>query len=210
MNLAILSDTHGHHRKLTAPSGDIVIHCGDFSWKSNLAEIIDFLEWYSKLEYTHRVLVAGNHDRFPARHADRFLALIRHYGVIYLENSQCNVEGIKIYGSPFSADYGPAGAFMYSGETAGQRMWARIPENTDILVTHGPPYGFGDFSLSEGIHSGCRQLLQRIHIIKPAYHVFGHIHEGYGVYAGENTVFINASLTDRAENMVHRPIVVSL
>ena len=65
--------------------------------------------------------------------------------------------------------------------------------NTDILITHGPPYDIGDLTVC-GVKAGCPDLRKIIlEKIKPKYHIFGHIHEGRGKYVVENTTFINAS-----------------
>ena len=59
-----------------------------------------------------------------------------------------------------------------------------IPENTDILVTHGPPQGFHDEvdeAYSGPQNVGCPHLRRAIERIRPRLHVFGHIHEGHGV-----------------------------
>lgn len=81
-----------------------------------------------------------------------------------------------------------------------------IPENTDILVTHGPPYGVLDLNMHKQ-HTGCKDLLNQVLKIKPKLHVFGHIHEGYGVFKNENITFFNASSANIAYKLTNKPLV---
>jgi Icc-related predicted phosphoesterase len=75
-----------------------------------------------------------------------------------------------------------------------RRLYARIPKDTDVLVTHGPPYGILDLALGSHLHQGCRELLDAVTRISPKLHVFGHIHGAYGMFRSEHTTFVNASL----------------
>ena len=83
---------------------------------------------------------------------------------------------------------------------------ALIPAGTDVLITHGPPLGHGD-STSRGESVGCADLRAAVREKRPKYHIFGHIHEGYGVTHNEHTTFINASSCTLQYQPVQRPIV---
>jgi Icc-related predicted phosphoesterase len=208
MNIVALSDTHGNHRSVEVPPGDIIIHCGDITRKSNLSEVTDFIDWYAGLDFSYKILVAGNHDRFIRKKKPEFLELIRSHKISYLENTSIQINGFSIFGSPFSLNYGGLGAFTYFDSPAAERIWSMIPENTSILVTHAPPKGFRDFSKTENNNAGCQVLRERVLSIKPQYHIFGHIHESYGIEQHGNSVFINASLSNGSGEIVNKPVVI--
>ncbi|MEG2243752.1 MAG: serine/threonine protein phosphatase, partial [Muribaculaceae bacterium] len=90
-----------------------------------------------------------------------------------------------------------------------RRYWDLIPEGTDILITHGPAYGILDRT-EGGDNAGCEELLSAIKRIKPKYHLFGHIHEGYGVFETDKTVFINGSSLDEDYQAVNAPMTIEI
>ncbi len=111
MVIVALSDTHGNHHSVDVPPGDIIIHCGDITLKSNLAEVKDFVLWFAGLNFKYKILVAGNHDRFIRKKKPEFLELINSHNIAYLENSLIRINGFSIFGSPFSLNYGGLGCF---------------------------------------------------------------------------------------------------
>lgn len=210
MIIVALSDTHGNHRSVEVPPGDIVIHCGDITRKSNLSEVTDFVEWFAGLDFQHKILVAGNHDRFIRKKKPEFMELINRHKIEYLENTNIQINGYSIFGSPFSLNYGGIGAFTYFHEPDAKRIWNLIPEKIDILVTHTPPKGFMDYSSTEKINAGCHVLRDRVLSVKPRCHIFGHIHESYGIEKHNGSVFINASLSNGSGEIVNKPAVVEI
>jgi len=136
--------------------------------------------------------------------------LINTKDVIYLEDSSVELYGYKFYGSPYSNKY-RQWAFMKSDENL-KEIWSKIPTETDILITHGPPKFIGDLTVDK-VNSGSRTLLEEVkNRIKPLYHIFGHIHEGYGIYNCEDisTYFINCSNLNEDYDCVNKPIVFEL
>jgi Icc-related predicted phosphoesterase len=210
MVIVALSDTHGNHHSVDVPPGDVIIHCGDITLKSNLSEVSDFIEWFAGLSFQYKILVAGNHDRFIRKKKPEFLELIKSHKISYLENSLIRINGFSIFGSPFSLNYGGLGAFTYHDTPEAERIWNLIPENTNILVTHAPPKGLRDFSKTFNKNAGCQVLRERVLSIKPRYHIFGHIHESYGIELHGDSVFINASLTNRSGEIINKPVVFEL
>lgn len=208
MIIVALSDTHGNHHAVDVPQGDIIIHCGDITRKSNTAEVTDFIRWFAGLNFQYKILVAGNHDRFIRKKKPEFLELARSHNITYLENTSIRINGYSIFGSPFSHNYGGLGAFTYFDTLGAERIWNLIPENINILVTHAPPRGFRDFSKTENNNAGCQVLRERVLSIKPRYHIFGHIHESYGTETHGNSVFINASLSNGSGEIVNKPVVL--
>jgi len=114
---------------------------------------------------------------------------------IYLEDSAVEICGLKVYGTPWQPEFGGWAFNLERGKEILEK-WNLIPDDTDVLITHGPPLGFGDLC-SSGIRAGCVELLHSVQQrIKPKYHVYGHIHEGYGVRSDGKILFINASTCD--------------
>jgi len=210
MIIVALSDTHGNHRSVEVPPGDIVIHCGDITRKSNLSEVTDFVEWFAGLDFQHKILVAGNHDRFIRKKKPEFLELINGHKIQYLENTHIQINGYSIFGSPFSHNNGGIGAFTYFHDPEARRIWNLIPEKIDILVTHAPPKGFRDYSSTENINAGCQVLRDRVLTVKPRYHIFGHIHESYGIERHNGSIFINASLSNGSGEIINMPAVIEI
>ena len=164
MKLLHISDTHGKHKLLSdLPKADIIVHSGDVSMTGTEEEIIDFLNWFLDLPYKYKVFVPGNHDDCLI---DADISGLDD-NCFVLDNKGIEIEGIIIYGVPAFIE------FSINGEE--EKFINSIPKNTDILVTHQPPYGILDFS--DGIHYGSPLLLKRLMEIKPRFHLFGHIHE---------------------------------
>ncbi len=210
MRITLISDTHTKHESLKLPGGDMVICAGDVSNRGSFEDLRSFFGWYSKLDYVYKICTAGNHDFFfesgeVGLSVDRFLK--DYDNIIYLENSSVTIEGIKIYGSPYTHRF-YNWAFNVDRGNPIAEQWAKIPMDTDILITHGPPLGHGDKTIS-GERVGCADLLKRVEIVKPILHVFGHIHEGYGMYgSGKDTTFINCSSVDEYYYPVNQPITI--
>ena len=192
-----LSDTHGVHRRLrNLPEAVILVHSGDFTMSGSEAETLDFLEWVCALPYRHKVLVAGNHDAsLYGGHLDGL-----DDNVHYLCGSGVEIEGLKFWGVPmFMED-------CVSGKQ--EQLYAAIPEDTDVLVTHAPPYGILDRDGS--ILYGSRVLLERVSTIRPCLHLFGHIHKAHGMTNDGMTVFSNAAIMDEGYDNLNAPNVLSL
>jgi len=205
MQVVCLSDTHGHHGTLRLPPGDVLLHAGDFTHGGTVAEARAFLAWFSRAgTFTHRILIAGNHDLV----FDRDAALARTLlppNVTYLQDSGVTCGGVTFWGSPVTpahADY----AFMKDPRDLPDH-WARVPAGVDVLVTHGPPADLLD-ELHGGLHVGCPALLHALDRVRPAVHVFGHIHEGRGSQLRAGTVHVNAANCDRHNRPAHPPTVL--
>ena len=210
MEVLLISDTHGKHGLLShpLPKADMIIHAGDIGehqWDTR-----NFLSWFHELPYKYKVFIAGNHDKWIERDLDNFYHYYDYYRhkrsegngrMKFLFDQTYEVEGIKIYGSPWTRNL-PSWAFQVPDENA-TKLWAKIPDDTDILITHGPAYGIGD-AVSEQMlrgredpHVGCKALLERVKEVKPKIHVFGHIHEGAGLHCDiEGVKSVNASVLD--------------
>lgn len=209
MRIIFISDTHSQHRLLTAmPEGDIIIHGGDLTMRGSTEEADDFIDWFASLKYSHKIFIAGNHDFcFEEVIVDDIKRILPN-NIHYLYNSGIEIDGIKIYGSPITPTFHNLAFNRERGENM-KCYWGEIPMGTNIVVTHGPPLGIRDRT-ANGTNIGCENLLSRIKEVKPKYHLFGHAHEDYGEFEGENTKFINGSILDERYNSVNRPIVIDI
>lgn len=208
MELVFISDTHGKHNNLVVPDGDVLIHCGDFSGLGKERELRKFNTWMGSLPHEHKLAIAGNHElTLDSSSRHHFESLFTNF--TYVRDESINIKGYNFYLSPWQPEF-YNWAFNYSKDRA-EAIWDNIPEDTDILVTHGPPLGILDMN-EEGENCGCEYLLDRVEKVKPKIHAFGHIHEGYGKYNpdGYDTEFINASCLNRQYELVNDPIKITL
>jgi len=234
MKIVCISDTHNRHKEIDCGKGDIIIHAGDATGRGQSGEIEPFLKWYGSLDFVHKVMIAGNHDWGFEREPERFEKMCEKYGVIYLNDSECVItdfdtgKDIKIWGSPVQPtfcnwafnrdiDHDNQGD-PYHGFKKHPLIkphWDMIPDDVDILITHGPPYGIRDeVPRWHGIsgdteHVGCPHLMDAIeNRVKPKMHVFGHIHEEYGITYKSGTMFVNASSLDDRYIYSHKPLEI--
>ena len=203
MRIVAISDTHGRHRDLDVPPGDVLIHAGDITLFGTINEVRDFNDFLGSLPHAHKIVIAGNHDFCFER--ERKLSAAELYHCIYLQDEGVEVAGLRFYGSPWQPWFFDW-AFNLNRGPEIRAKWDRIPMGTDVLITHGPPFGHGDLTM-RGEATGCKDLLEVVERIKPQIHIFGHIHEGAGVTENGETVFINASTCDSAYRPVNRPVM---
>ena len=211
MHLLHISDTHQRHGLFPQNHFDdltIVIHSGDCSNYrdpyTNEQEVLNFITWYSSLTVPYKIYVAGNHDTSIEKRLITKKQFERN-GIIYLENQSIEIEGLKIYGSPHTPTFGDW-AFMKPRDKM-HKAWDAIPDDTDILVVHGPPKGILDLSYNRQNdleYCGCSNLMKRVQQLKLKYCMFGHIHNtkdcynaGIRTIEGISTIFSNgACVTD--------------
>ena len=226
MKIHCISDTHNKHKQIYLSGGDILIHSGDATGRGESGEIEPFLKWYGSQDYTYKIFVAGNHDWGFERNPERYQEMCEKYGVTYLNDSGIEIDGIKFWGSPVQPEFcdwafnrriqehpdGTSEYDKYHSYPESKHEWIKphwdlIPENTDILITHGPPKGILDY-VSNHYHTdnvGCPHLLEAIKRINPQLHVFGHIHKQSGILVDGNTTFCNASQLNDQYNVHYKP-----
>ena len=208
MKFVAISDTHCRHKSLKLPPADCIIHAGDVTYKGEQWEVADFLHWFGKLPYAHKIFIAGNHDFFFEKKGKEAIQNLIPEGVTYLNDSGITINNLTIWGSPVTPWF-YNWAFNRSRGPAINRHWKLIPGNTDILVTHGPAYGLLD-TIINGSHAGDKDLRKVIETVKPKVHICGHIHEGYGMLQKNGTRFINATVLNESYELVNPPIVFNL
>jgi len=221
MKVVLISDTHEKHGQIKLPEGDLLIHCGDWTNKGSLDAMNSFLKWFSAQPFQYKIFIGGNHelglDVGPTR--VKKLDLINSFNnLIYLENSSTIIDGIKIYGSPVTPFFYSWSWNVHRGEPIAQ-VWKNIPDDTNILITHGPPYAILDLvSLSPGeirdVHQGCEELIKRVKQLKHLkLHCFGHLHlggHGSQIHREGGTAFVNAAMVDDGHRVVNQPVVIEL
>ena len=215
MKIVAISDTHGKHKNLTLPKGDVLIHAGDVSSLGKESEIKDFLNWFSKTAFTYKILIAGNHDFYFEKIGDnaKVLEELIPANVMYLNDSGVEIENLgkaslRIWGSPIQPWFYNWAFNRFRGEDI-KSHWDKIPQNTDMLITHGPAYGILD-KTTRNESVGCEDLLEKVKEVKPKFHICGHIHEAYGYIKHSGTEFINASVLDENYNLKNKPVVFEI
>lgn len=212
MKIIAISDTHNLHNSLVIPECDILIHAGDWSGKGRESECRNFAKWLQEQPAKHIVIVPGNHEvEFEENLPASKSWILDHCpkAIILIEESVV-IEGKKIYGSPITPyffDWAWNRSMREDGLAGDHRTgqiknvgyikphWDKIPNDTDILVTHGPPFKILDLTPS-GEFVGCQHLLEKVKEIKPDIHIFGHIHCSHGEKHIDGTSFYNVCSCD--------------
>jgi Icc-related predicted phosphoesterase len=208
MKLIIFSDTHNTHHNVILPEGDILIFAGDMSNNGSAYECGSFIEWFISQPHKHKVFIAGNHD-YVFDSNSKYRSILLTYADVdncyYLENETIEIEGISIYGSPFTPRYGDWAFMRYRGEEMGD-VWKTIPNKVDIIITHTPIHGYQDLTY-QNINAGCEALKERLETVDYKIHICGHIHEAYGYKMIDTKLLINASICN-PNGIPNKPIVV--
>lgn len=206
----LLSDTHGSHEDVVVPDGDILIHAGDFMGApSHWPTLKGFAKWLGSLPHRRKIVIPGNHDGLlQMQPSVSKQQLLMYEGVDVLIHESLEVDGWRIFGSPWTPQF-YNWFFMTETHADRQRLWSQIPDDTQILVTHGPPKDILDPDRF-GRSVGDLALRDRVDQLRPRLHVFGHLHSGAGRLEGSSTTFVNASVMNDNYDVVHPPTVIDL
>ena len=234
LNIVHISDTHGFHRKVKVPFGDVLIHSGDISNRGEKYQVEDFIDWFVNQPHRYKIFIVGNHDicfdehhPLNVNHLEKHLMGENYYphkrpwltnlldnlpdNVFYLENSGCEIEGVKFWGSPITPWFG--GEYWVFNKHRGhdiKQVWEQIPMGTDVVITHGPVMYKCDYIPHQQFFAGCEDLERRIQEVKPMLHLSGHIHEGYSWAYNGSTEFFNGSVLDGNYEMKNDPWEIEL
>lgn len=219
ITVCAISDTHLNHSQLVIPECDLLIHAGDFSYVGKMIDILDMNQWFGKLKAQglckEIVAISGNHDwicqRNPSWVKETFT------NCIYLDEEPAEVFGFKVFGSAWSPEFNNWAFNAKRGKVIA-RHWAKIPDDTEILVTHGPSMGILDVNTEEPYslplgpeHLGCEELRKRVDELKSLrLSVFGHIHSSSGIEEHNGVKFVNASVLNESYEVVYPPRVITL
>ena len=210
MIIDCISDCHGYAPELDG--GDLLIIAGDITACDSPSEWFCFNDWLMRQKYSKKIIIAGNHDGY----LEKQKAGRRYFSVgCYLQDSLEEYEGLKIWGSPWTPTFFNWHFMKDRGEDI-KKMWDLIPDDIDILITHGPPFGIQDevkysSKANNGKSAGCEELrvaLNRLKNLK--LHVFGHIHECYGKVVVNGVTHVNACIMNEDYIPVNKPIRVIL
>ncbi len=208
MKIVCISDTHNlHHHVQHIPDGDLLIHAGDITRRGSLEDVESFNSWLGELRHKYKVCISGNHDFCFEQNPEVARSLITN--AYYLQDEEITIEGFKLYGSPWQPWFFNW-AFNLRRGTPLKEKWEKIPSDTDILITHGPPHGILD-KVMMGENVGCEELLLRLGSLeKLKLHVFGHIHEACGIHEHLGIRMVNASTCTLGYKSTNAPIIVEL
>jgi len=210
VKIICISDTHGDHDQVQVPDGDVLVHAGDVTAHGTKQDFEKFIDWFSGHSHQHKLFIAGNHDSYLEQHPEQVVALAKLKNVAYLNDSGVEVEGVNFWGSPITPRF-LDWAFMRDVGSDIEKHWNLIPAATDILITHGPVWGVLDeVERSETLteNTGCPSLLKTVEKVQPAFHVFGHIHEGYGSEQRGLTSHLNVSTMNKAYRIHNKPVLI--
>lgn len=212
MKIVCISDTHNQHGRITLPKGDVLVHSGDITGRGEYQQYRSFSNWIVEraeaLGYSKVIVVPGNHDcTFETEEMTARAQFSK--DITLLINESCYHDGLIFYGSPHTPRFFDW-AFNVDRDSDKMRaIWANVPNSTDVLITHGPPFGILDRT-DRNEPVGCKPLLKRVMEISPKLHIFGHIHHGAGSTVVNGITFVNASSCNEQYKPVNPPIVIEV
>lgn len=209
LKIVCISDTHNHDLvNMKLPEADLLIHCGDWSGRGTIQELVKINKQlqFIKNKYKYGIIgIPGNHDWLFETNPTLAKEIMDNVKILIDEAIE--IEGVKIYGSPWQPEFCSWAFNLPRGERL-EEVWSRIPEDTEILISHGPPMGILDLT-PRGEHVGCLDLRNRIEELKNVkYCLFGHIHKTYGTEIINNITYVNASICDETYYANNEPILL--
>lgn len=213
MRIVAISDTHGFHREVVVPDGDVLVHAGDITMDGEIDVVADFVGWLASLPHRHKIVVPGNHDRCfdisQSKYDGSSIARFDRPGLHLLMDASRTLEvrgeEFKVYGAPWVPNL-KGWAFW----DRNYDKFDRAPRDVDLLVTHGPPLGIRDDNIFD-THFGSRHIARYLnHCPMVRAHVFGHVHQGYGMGKRGEILFVNACTCDRQYDPMNPPLVFDL
>lgn len=221
MRVVIFSDTHSFHRRVNIPDGDVLIHCGDITLRGEMNIMKDFIDWYREFPHKRKLFIQGNHEiglQHNKNKRNELFSWLQNSGITYLEHAAVELDGIKYFGSPYNPQYKEWEWQLPRGKSLAAK-WASIPDDTNVLITHSPPFGILDRAPRKSAFSdvnyenvGCQDLYNRVMELKDLkIHTFGHIHQdGSKTINIEDKVFINGAVCDEKYQPIQKPVVIDI
>lgn len=219
MKICAISDTHDNHRQIRIPECDVLVVAGDFTCHRSpiLANYVDFNDWLRTVPAKHKIVVAGNHDTLFELNNELARSVLTE--AIYLQDSGVVIDGVNFWGSPWTPFFA-SWAFMKPDEML-KDYWDKIPEETNVLITHGPPQGILDTTYEygkapEGKHVGSFGLREKVFergLPELRAHIFGHIHESFGATSqapNRPNKFYNVAQSNVNNEIVNKPVIIEI
>lgn len=205
--LTFISDTHNQNHKMDKdlPGGDFLFHSGDLTNRGTQKEVFDFLYWFSNLPYTHKIFCAGNHDWYFESNTT-INPKFEEKGVTYLFDREVEIDGLRIYGSPWQPRFFDWAFNVDRGDAIAEK-WKDIPKGLDVFLCHGPVHGILDYT-PDNRSVGCEELYHKIMQVKPIIMSSGHLHCARGLKEFNDITFINASSVNEQYEYANKPIVL--
>ena len=205
MKIVALSDTHGKHRQIEIPDGDILIYAGDFEIRNNL-DLFEMSEWLNELPHKRVVAIFGNHDFTEHSEIKYMKQMFERVNLLF--NESIEIDGLKIWGSPYSPFFNNW-AWMQPDNML-KEIWDTIPLETEIIVTHTMPYGILDGVLPRMESVGSLTLRDAIKRVHPYIQIGGHLHESFGRYTDGKTDYYNVSVLDEQYQVANHVTVIEV
>lgn len=213
MRLVAISDTHSYHRKIKVPDGDVLIHAGDITWRGEINILYDFCAWMYELPHQHKIVVSGNHELGMQNgvYRNHVLSMMKNVNIHYLEDSGITINNLFFWGSPWQPAFFDWEWNLPRNGLALEEKWSLIPDDTNILITHGPPNGILDSTRDNG-PQGCEKLEKRIRdLSKLKVHIFGHMHRDGGKMIDHLGVkFVNAAICTDAYTPTNPSVIIDI
>lgn len=212
MRIVAIADTHGLYRQMPeVPPGDVLVHAGDLTTFGQLSELPDFFDWFGAHPHRWKIVIAGNHDWAFERKPVEATRLVPD-GIVYLQDAGVTIEGVRFWGSPWQPFFNNWAFNLERGCADLAAKWASIPDDVQVLITHGPPFGILDGAGWQVVQSvGCELLRDRLASLPDLrVHLFGHVHEAYGTTRQGRVQYVNASICTMSYAPTNLPIVVDL
>ena len=219
MKAVVLSDNHTNY-DFETPEGDILIHCGDFTFHGNPKEMEKFKNYLKEQPHEHKLFVWGNHELIEKDEPYWRQYLEYESGAKCIHNKEFEIDGLKFFGSSVTPVFG-RWAFM-KDDDGRKRHWENAPDNVDVVISHGPPFGLLDtvkgLEIEPGKpeHLGCIHLRKYVEKVQPKLVAHGHIHDSYGQMtlktwdSNDDIICVNASLLNEQYEMVNKPVIVEI
>ena len=212
--IVCISDTHEKHAQVVVPEGDILIHAGDSTFCGEFHAVASFAAWLKQQPHQHKLVIAGNHElSFQTPHREIMINLLREAGAIYLEDSAYEIDEILFYGAPWQPEFFNWAFNLPRDGKDLENKWSKIPEKTNVLITHGPPYGILDgVQEQDRGPQGCKKLKKRVmRLPNLKCHIFGHLHhDGGKTLTVAGVQFVNAAICTDAYNPTNLPVVIDI
>lgn len=237
MKIIHISDTHGFHesidyfleKMIEEHQPDVLVHSGDFMrYSKKHQDLEDILQWMQGMDVPHKILVPGNHDVWceQLEHDNELRQSTIPSDIHLLINEELVIDGVKFWGSPYTPEFMSWGFQL--NEREAEELWSTIPDDTNILITHGPAQHVLDDKHAENLWGvtvcednrkiiekefalGCKYLTQRIQGLKQLKgHLFGHIHESYGRNESHGYIALNSSILNGDYEVKNRPQIIEV